>query len=91
MADMSISIWLLAFASMAALDIAWALYTRALNKNEPGAASFWAALIHGLGAIAVLSYVDDHRYLSATMLGTIIGTYGVVRWTRKKDSKEEEE
>lgn len=76
--------WLAAFASMAALDVAWVLYMRAANKCEPVRAAAWAGALHAFSAISVLTYTHDARYLSATMLGTVLGTWGVVRWVKGK-------
>lgn len=83
---MTLLAWLVAFLSMCALDVVWVLYMRASNKNEPGRAAVWAAAIHGFGAVAAISYIGDHRLLSATMLGTVVGTYGVVWWNRRRDA-----
>ncbi len=80
---MTIGTWVLAFVSMALLDVAWVLYMRASAKKAAIAASVWAAAIHGFSALAVLTYTDDHRYLSATMLGTIVGTFAVLKLVKE--------
>lgn len=82
---MNVGTWFIAFFAMVFLDISWVLYMRAAGKNNPTSAAFWAAVLHGFGAISILAYVDDHRYLTATMAGTIIGTWLVVAWTRRRD------
>lgn len=81
---MSIMTWVVAFLAMAALDVAWVLYMRASTGNRPAQAAGWAAAIHGFSALAVVLYTDDHRYISATMLGTIAGTFAIVWWNRRK-------
>ena len=83
----SFGMWLVAFGAMSLLEVTFALYMRAAGRNMPGRAAFWAGLIHLLGAVAILSYVDDHRYLSATLLGAVVGTFGVVAWSRHQDSQ----
>lgn len=86
---MRVEIWLMAFVAMALLDIAWVLYMRAANAHQPVRAAIWAGAIHAFGALAVLSYVDDARYLSATMCGTVLGTFVIVMQGRRKAAKEE--
>lgn len=72
-------IWALAFFCMVLLDIAWALYTKATSDSRPIMAANWAVALHGLGAAVTLAYVDDVRYMSATLVGAWVGTYiGVV-------------
>jgi hypothetical protein len=89
--DFSILIFFVAFISMFGLDVAYVLYLRAATKNNPFWAAFWALAIHIFGAISVLSYVGDHRYLFATCLGTFFGTFAVVEWAkgrrRRKNSQ----
>lgn len=80
------STWAVAFLSMTGLEIAWVFYTKAMVASHPLRASFWASLIHLFGAISVLVYVGDHRYITATMLGVLIGTYGAVRVSKKLSS-----
>jgi len=87
--DLNPWVWLTAFASMSFLDVAWVWYTKAVTKNAPISASLWAGAIHAFSAIAVVTYVDDKRYLTATMVGTLLGTYLVVLYERRKDAKSE--
>lgn len=81
---MNVWIWLLAFSAMAALDVAWVLYMRASTSGSPLAASVWAGAIHCLSATAAIAYIGDNRYLTATLLGTVLGTYGIVEWIRRR-------
>lgn len=85
--EVDLTIWIIAFASMAALDVAWVLYLRAAAHDQPVRAAVWAAGIHGFSAVSVLTYTNDHRYLSATMLGTILGTYAIVLYHAKRGRK----
>lgn len=87
---MSLETWLIAFFAMVLLDVAYVLYMRTANRNHPFAAAFWALVLHGFGAVSVLSYTSDHRYITATLAGTFVGTYLVVLWTKRKDEKEAE-
>lgn len=73
-------LWLTAFTCMALLDVAWVLYMRASTTGAPWPAALWAGAIHGLSSSTVILYTDDHRYLSATMLGAVLGTWAVVAY-----------
>lgn len=84
---MSPTTWALAFVAMCMLDTAWVMYMRAAAKHHAVWAALWAAAIHGSSALAVVSYTTDHRYLSATMLGTLVGTFCVVRWVKGREEK----
>lgn len=81
---MSITIWLIAFVSMTLMDIAWVLYMARAGEKRPLSASWWALVLHGFSAAATISYTDDPRYLSATGLGTMLGTYIAVERERRK-------
>lgn len=84
---MSLYVWLAAFTAITLLDVAWVFYTRSMMRNAPGVAACWATAIHGFSVVATVAYVGDHRYISATLLGTFVGTYAVVRWTKSRDAK----
>lgn len=85
---MSLGVWFIAFCSMLLLDVAWVLYIDAVDKRMPGKGSLWAGAIHGFGATATLSYTGNTNYLSATMLGTVVGTWAIIRWKKYKDECE---
>jgi hypothetical protein len=80
----SFTIWMLAFASMFALDVCWAIYTDHAAKGRALGAASWAVLLHLLGSATTLAIVDDPRYLTATVIGAFAGTFAGVWWTRRK-------
>jgi hypothetical protein len=86
MGAMTLHTWLLAFSAMALLDVAWVQYMRSANEHRPAPAAIWAGLIHGFGAVAAISYIGDHRYLTATMAGTVLGTFAIVWRNRRRDA-----
>lgn len=71
---MSPWIWLLALVSMTGLDLAVARYTGACAAGKRWAAVWWAVIWHVAGTVVALAAVEDVRYVSATLLGTAIGT-----------------
>lgn len=83
---MTLWLWLVSLVSMAVLDIAWVLYMRAAGKHQAPLASFWALALHLFGAIAVVAYVEDPRYLTATGIGTVVGTFIAVRWSARREA-----
>ena len=82
---MSLGTWLITFSAMFILDVCWVLYTRSAMRNNSYQAALWALMLHLFSATATLAYVDDKRYLTATALGTLLGTFAVVEWSRRKD------
>ena len=85
----SLTIWLAAFFSMVALDVCWVFYLKAAgSNNHPIRASLAAAGLHGFTSIATLAYTGDARYITATMLGTVLGTYAMVKYNAIKEAKQ---
>lgn len=88
---MTPSIWLLAFASMTVLDLAWVGYNRATAQGRTVAACLWAAVLAGLSGVNTLAILADPLYLSATVCGAVVGTGAGLRlsqWLeRKKDER----
>lgn len=70
---------LLAFGAVFALDFVWAKYTYAMTARRPIAAGIYAALIFGLGGIAVLTYAANPWMLVPAALGAFFGTWAAVR------------
>lgn len=74
-----------AFFGMFALDVCWALYTVETATKQAGRASAWAVLLHLLGALVTLTYVEDKRYLVLTCVGAYIGTYVGIRYSSRRE------
>lgn len=68
-------VWLLALASMTALDLSVARYTAACAEHRRWRAVAWAMVWHVFGTITALAAVEDVRYVSATLIGTALGTF----------------
>lgn len=69
---------------MLALDVAYVSYTKAAQLNQPFRAMVASGLIHVFSVVSVVSYTDDLRYVSATLGGTLVGTYAAVWRERRK-------
>ncbi len=88
---MSISIWFVAFFAMILLDIAWVQYIKKVEILHPMGAAGWSTAIHAFGSTATLAYTNDPKYLSATLLGTFLGTWAIVRWKKYQAEKQASE
>lgn len=71
------------FVAMVAADACWAKYMRYVAEGHATKAATWSAAIILVGAVAVVSYVNDHRLLIAAVLGAWVGTYLAVRRSPK--------
>lgn len=56
-------------------DYIWAQYMGSVAKQSPFVAANWSFLIIILGALIVVSYVNDKRLILAAAIGAWIGTY----------------
>ena len=71
----------LVFLAVAALDVAWARYTRAVGGRKATRAAVWAVAIYALGALVTIEYVREPWLLVPAVAGAFIGTWiGTVRW-----------
>ena len=75
--------WLIVVGSVALADICWTLYFIEVEKRAAVKAGFWSAMIMVMGTFATTSYVTDHRFISAAVLGAFLGTSGIVWWKRR--------
>lgn len=85
---MSLWIWLSCFVGMFAVDVCWVYYMDKANNDRAHPAAFWALMLHAFGSGNTLVYTEDARYLSATLLGTYVGTWAVVEYKRRKKIRE---
>lgn len=69
-------ILLLAFANMAALDLAWVGYNRSTARDRKAWAVIWAMILAGLSGINAIAVVGDPWNLIGTVLGAAAGTLG---------------
>lgn len=62
------------------IDIAYALYTKAVAQNKIIAASTWASILPVLTAFLVVQYIGNMYLVIPMMLGAFVGTYIALRW-----------
>jgi uncharacterized membrane protein YfcA len=67
-----------------AMDYLHVIYTRYVVKHKAIQAATSGAVIYLISAYAVISYVDDPRYLVFVVLGSWLGTYLSIRFARKE-------
>lgn len=79
----AVSVFVTAFI----LDIAWALYIRRTASGKAMASAFFASLLMVLGAYNTMSYVNEPWLIAPIVAGAFIGTYLVVRYEHRGDSK----
>lgn len=63
-------------------DAFWALYMIYVTKKAPVLAASYGVLIHVLTAFTVISYTSNYLYLIPLVIGSFIGTYLVVRYSK---------
>jgi uncharacterized membrane protein YfcA len=73
---------IVAFASTFLLDLAWVFYTRTIAAGRVYPASLWSAVIYAMGALVVLSYVNDHWAIIGAMGGAFCGTWTAMRFVK---------
>lgn len=71
------------FAATMCVDALYALYTMRITEKNAFQASSFGALIHLLTAFTVISYTKNYLYLVPLLLGSFVGTYLTVQWSKK--------
>jgi hypothetical protein len=79
--------WLGVFAAMVGADYCWAKYTIAASTKRRMVASLWSSAIVVCGSFAVINYVDDHRLLTAAIVGAFVGTYIALKKEDENDNQ----
>lgn len=79
-------IWtaLLVFVAYLLIDILYAKYTIFVSRLEPASAATSGSIIYVLLAIGILNFTNNPLYIAPLILGSWIGTYGVVSYERRK-------
>lgn len=80
--------WLIAFATLVALDLAWAVYTASVSDgSHPAKPAAWAVLLYALGGVATIGWTQDHWLLVPACAGAFAGTYIGAWWNRRKNNE----
>ncbi len=72
------------FFAYIATDALYAYYTLAVAEQRPLSAANTGAVLHLLIAFGVLSYVENYLYLIPIVIGSWVGTYLLVKWSKKR-------
>jgi hypothetical protein len=67
------------FLAMAAADVCWTKYISTIHAKKAFAAGIWSASIILMGTFTTISYVANHWYVIASLLGAFVGTYFTVK------------
>lgn len=71
------------FFAYVLVDGLYAYYTLAVVKRSAISAASTGAAMHFLLALGVISYIKNYWYIVPLAIGSWIGTYFVVRYTKK--------
>jgi uncharacterized membrane protein len=77
-------IFISVFIATLVTDALWALYLAKVTEKSPLLAASYGSLIHLLGAFTVLSYTQNSFYLIPLILGSFVGTYTIVFFSKKE-------
>lgn len=80
---MSALSWLIAFGSMFATDVCWALYVSKVKDGDALRGAAWAVALFALGAVAVIGYTSQPWLLVPSAAGAFAGTYAGVVYNAK--------
>lgn len=64
------------------IDGMYAYYTLAVTKKKPVLSATVGAFMHFLIALGVLSYIQNYLYIIPIMIGSWIGTYITVKYSK---------
>lgn len=74
----------LCFTVAAVVDAFWALYIRRSGAGRALSASVYAGLLMVFGMFNTESWLQDKRICAAIVLGSMLGTYVMVKHDHKK-------
>lgn len=72
---MNITAWIVTFSLVVLLNVFYAFYLRAVQANKLILASAWSSAINLSASIAAINYIEDHRILIPSCIGSFVGTY----------------
>lgn len=64
------------------VDALYALYTIRLTQKKAFQSAVFGSLIHILTAFTVISYTQNYLYLISLVLGSFVGTYLVIKFSK---------
>jgi uncharacterized membrane protein len=81
---MSPLIFVTVFFATLCIDALYALYTIHVTEKKAFQSATFGSLIHILTAFTVISYTKNYLYLVPLVVGSFIGTYFAVTYTKKQ-------
>ncbi len=80
---MSPLIFISVFIATLCIDGLYALYTLRVTEKKAFQSATFGALIHILTAFTVISYTKNYLYLIPLVIGSFLGTYIVILYSKK--------
>ena len=75
--------WVLVLLVAVAVDACWALYMRRTGTGNAVKSANYAVLLIGLNMFNTQSWLTDHRFIPAILVGAWVGTFVTVRHDAK--------
>ena len=76
------------FFAMTFSDLIWVFYIRRINQGKAAQAALTSMIIVILGALIIISYVENIWYLVPAVLGAFTGTFLATKFDTKKNRVE---
>lgn len=65
-------------------DVVWTLWINFVGEKKPIQSSIVSGIIYLLGAYSFISYVNEPILILPGVIGSMIGTYGCVKYLEKR-------
>lgn len=78
---------LIIFFATAVSDVVWVFYIRRTGEGRALQAAFFSSAIVILGAVAIVSYVDNTLYLIPAVFGAFVGTIITIKFDLGKKKR----
>ncbi len=79
---------LFVFAATAVGDFLWVLYIRRTNSGAALSAAAFSSFLILLGALVIVTYIQNSWYLLPTVAGGFVGTFATVKMDSKKKPRD---
>jgi hypothetical protein len=76
--------FILVFLAAVVADVCWTMYFVEVGNKHALRAALWSGAIVACGAYSTVEYVSNHWLFLAAVAGSIVGTYGTLKWGKKE-------